>query len=162
MKWPWSRNKQPKVDVQVPPEVEEYYQSTHKDRRGMAWLLAFGTLILTVLIAVVLFFAGRWAYRAITGGGSSSETEQAVQEGQSGDNSNEVTEESADQETDGVVTETEESAEANNGDATESSGSETLPSGPTNSGSESGTGSNVDSTPTTGPSDIPRTGPTEE
>lgn len=160
---PWNRRK-PSVEVKVPPEVEEYYQSTHKDRRGMAWLLAFLTLIVTVLIAVVLFFAGRWAYRSITGDDnvSSSETEQSVQEDQATENPESI-------ESDGFGSNTQDGSD----ESSDSSDSDALPSGPepTGDSTDSGSGTNegsdestTSSTPTTGPGDseIPRTGPTEE
>lgn len=52
----------------VPEEIqEEYYQAPRKERAGVAWLLAFGTLIVTVIIAAGVFFAGRWAYRQVVG-----------------------------------------------------------------------------------------------
>lgn len=51
----------------VPTEIHDYYQAERRDRTGVAWLLAAGTLIGTVLIVLGLFFGGRWAYRALTG-----------------------------------------------------------------------------------------------
>jgi cytoskeletal protein RodZ len=62
MKWPFSRKK----DVsEVPAEIQEYYQTEKRERTGVAWLLALGTLLLTIGLAAILFFGGRWAYRAI-------------------------------------------------------------------------------------------------
>lgn len=51
----------------VPAEIQEYYETGKRDRTGIAWLLAFGTLILTIVLAAGIFFAGRWAYRKIAG-----------------------------------------------------------------------------------------------
>ena len=48
-----------------PEEIREYYQAERRERAGMAWLLAIGTLLLTFLIAAGLFFGGRLAYRAL-------------------------------------------------------------------------------------------------
>lgn len=62
MKWPFSRNKN--VDG-VPLEIQEYYQTERRERAGVAWLLALGTLLITVGLATLLFFGGRWAYRKI-------------------------------------------------------------------------------------------------
>lgn len=50
----------------LPAEVDQYYQSEQRDRRGVAILLAIVTLIVTLLIATGLFFAGRFVYRKIT------------------------------------------------------------------------------------------------
>lgn len=49
----------------VPEEIREYYQSERRERAGIAWLLAFGTLVVTILLAGGIFFAGRWAYRSV-------------------------------------------------------------------------------------------------
>ncbi len=58
-------NRQGKNLDNVPQEVQEYYQAEKRERTGIAWLLALGTLIATVLLAVALFFGGRWIYRTI-------------------------------------------------------------------------------------------------
>ena len=159
---PWNRKKST-VDVQVPPEVEEYYQSTQKDRRGMAWLLAFATLILTILIAVFLFFAGRWAYNAVFGDDSSSTTQTeeqtAGQDGTSGQDSE------ASAEDDALVSPDSPSGTDNGQEAT-------LPPESGNNSQDGAAGGTTpgasqpgsSQTPTTGPNDpeIPRTGPTEE
>lgn len=49
----------------LPKEIEEYYTAEKRERRGVAGLLAVGTLLVTILLAVGLFFGGRWAYRSI-------------------------------------------------------------------------------------------------
>lgn len=62
MRNPFRRNK----DVSaVPAEIQEYYQAERRERTGIAWLLALGTLLITIGLATLLFFGGRWAYRAI-------------------------------------------------------------------------------------------------
>lgn len=59
----------------MPEEIqEEYYNTQPKERAGVAWLLAFGTLIVTVVIAAGLFFAGRWVYRQVVDDPGSSDT----------------------------------------------------------------------------------------
>jgi hypothetical protein len=50
----------------VPSEVQDYYRSERRERTGLAWLLALGTLVVTLIIAAGLFFGGRWAYRKVT------------------------------------------------------------------------------------------------
>ena len=52
----------------IPAEIEEYYQTERRERAGVAWLLAFGTLVVTVVLATGIFFAGRWAYRTVFNG----------------------------------------------------------------------------------------------
>ncbi len=49
----------------LPEEVRDYYQAESRQRTGAAWFLAAATLILTILIAVVLFIGGRWIYRHV-------------------------------------------------------------------------------------------------
>lgn len=49
----------------VPQEVREYYEAERRERTGLAWLLALGTLVVTLLIASGLFFGGRWAYHKV-------------------------------------------------------------------------------------------------
>lgn len=49
----------------VPPEVKQYYASEHRERVGLAWLIAFLSLIVTVAVVAGLFFGGRWAYRKV-------------------------------------------------------------------------------------------------
>ena len=59
----FSRRQKKKEDI-LPKEVREYYESERRERTGIAWLLAIGTLVVTFLIAAGLFFGGRWVYRA--------------------------------------------------------------------------------------------------
>jgi hypothetical protein len=48
-------------------ELEEYYanQNQNRTRPLRAWLLAFVTLIVTVVLIVALFLAGRWLYSTL-------------------------------------------------------------------------------------------------
>lgn len=70
MKWPFSRNNN--VD-NVPQEIQEYYQSERRERTGVAWLLALGTLLVTVALATALFFGGRWVYRKVVDRGNGND-----------------------------------------------------------------------------------------
>jgi hypothetical protein len=49
----------------VPKEIKDYYQAEKQGKAGVAWLLAVGTMVLTVALAAGLYFGGRLAYRAI-------------------------------------------------------------------------------------------------
>lgn len=55
-------------------ELEEYYANQNKRRSGMAWFMAFLSILITIVIIVGLFFAGRWLYRTIVDDDSSSDT----------------------------------------------------------------------------------------
>lgn len=59
----------------VPQEVQEYYQTAKRERAGVAWLLAIATLIVTVLLALAIFFAGRWLWRTVTNNDDKSATQ---------------------------------------------------------------------------------------
>lgn len=60
-----NRQKNNSKSKSVPPEVKQYYASEHRERVGLAWLIAFLSLIVTVAVVAGLFFGGRWAYRKI-------------------------------------------------------------------------------------------------
>lgn len=60
----WFNRRKQNTDV-LPQEVREYYQTERREKSGMAWLLAVGTLLVTFIIAAGLFFGGRWAYRTV-------------------------------------------------------------------------------------------------
>lgn len=62
----WPFNRKQKNTSEVPPEVKQYYESEHRERVGLAWLVAFLSLIATVLIVAGLFFGGRWIYRKVS------------------------------------------------------------------------------------------------
>lgn len=47
------------------PEVDKYYEAERRDRTGLAWLLALVSIVLVALFIIIVFLAGRWAYRAI-------------------------------------------------------------------------------------------------
>lgn len=49
----------------VPAEVQDYYQSQQSEHKSVAWLLAFATFVLTLVLILGLFFGGKWAYRKI-------------------------------------------------------------------------------------------------
>src|SRR4051794_18810319 len=61
MRLPWRRNQTD--ETTLPKEVQDYYQAEKRQRVGVASLLAVGTLIATVVLAVGIFFGGRWVWR---------------------------------------------------------------------------------------------------
>ncbi len=77
MKLPFRREKN--VDT-VPEEIQEYYQSERRERTGIAWLLALGALLVTIVLAILLFFGGRWIYRTVFDKDDSSDNPQTAQE----------------------------------------------------------------------------------
>lgn len=75
--WPFNRRKQTE-DSTVPPELQHYYESEHRERVGLAWLIAFLSLLLTISVILGLFFGGRWAYRKIANNDNTDQTKQVV------------------------------------------------------------------------------------
>lgn len=51
-------------DKQTIAELESYYAG--KNNSGMAWVMAFLSLLITVSVLSGIFFGGRWGYRTIT------------------------------------------------------------------------------------------------
>lgn len=143
-------------------ELEEYYSSTgKKNRSGMAWLMAFLSLALTIIIIVAIFLLGRWIYRAVTDDNSSttiSENEGESIElpnfdgdivGQGNQNSSSETETgtATEPETEGVVSDEAASITVDDNQNTDSNVSGTSTSTPNSVGGEG--------------SDIPNTGAEE-
>ncbi len=62
----WQFKRKTSTQSPIPNEVQEYYQAERRERVGIAWLLAFATLVTTLLVAVGLFFGGRSIYRRFT------------------------------------------------------------------------------------------------
>ncbi len=157
VKMPWSRNKNTS-GARVPAEVEEYYQSTRRERRGVAWLLGLATLLLTLAIAAALFFGGRWLYRTLTN--NDSEPQPTSQDAnQNGDQAG-----SSDSGDNNADNQPENSGDNPDGSSQPPNGQDTAPSLPTPQPTPNPAPSNGGTTtPSTGPADeIPRTGPTEE
>lgn len=57
------RNKQ--ATDTVPTEIKQYYQPDQRERVGVAWLLAAGVFVLTLALASLVFFGGRWTYNKL-------------------------------------------------------------------------------------------------
>jgi hypothetical protein len=126
--------------VQLPPEVQEYYQSERRERMGMTWLLAALTFVVTIVLAIGLFFGGRWAYRQVF------------------DRGNDIT--PVMQDDDGDEDMARQPVQDNDDDAAtppDTTETPSLPTGPTDEPS-----SPRQTTPRTGGDELPRTGPTSE
>ncbi len=64
--WPFNRRKKSlEANQEMPPEVKRFYESEHRERTGLAWVIAFVSLVVTIAVIIGLFFGGRWAYRKI-------------------------------------------------------------------------------------------------
>lgn len=138
------------TEVQVPAEIQEYYQAERRERAGVAWLLALATLAVTLLVAVGLFFGGRWVYRKATHKNvATTKTSQPA------------TTESAPANSSSPSSTSDQSSST----STSSNSSSTTPTSPTSSNSSSSTSSTTTSTPSASQStaasntSLPNTGP---
>ncbi len=68
------KRKTPITNSYMPPEVQAYAVSEHRERMGMAWLVGIVSLIISTLVLISLFFGGRWVYRKIAGTDSTKPT----------------------------------------------------------------------------------------
>ena len=64
--WPFNRKNKQQQSA-VANEIQDYYQSERRERKGVAWLLAIATFFVTLLAVLVLFYGGKWAYNKIRG-----------------------------------------------------------------------------------------------
>ncbi|MCA9347797.1 hypothetical protein KC867_00125 [Candidatus Saccharibacteria bacterium] len=56
-----------RTNSSVLPELDQYYDGQKRDKTGLAWLLAAISVAIVVLFFIILFLAGKWAYRELTG-----------------------------------------------------------------------------------------------
>lgn len=141
--------KRKKNESVMPAEVRDYYKSERRERKGMAWLLAVATLLVTFLIAAALFFGGRWVYRAIFDNDDKTSTSQTTTEqgtSESDQSSNSTSDTDTSTSTSGGVT----------------SSTNTSNTGTTTTPSTSSTGTTTQTVPSTGPSELINTGPGDE
>ena len=61
------------VQTQI-PELQEYYATQKQSNTALAWLLAIGSLLVTIAIFVLLFLGGRWLYRELFSNDDSNTT----------------------------------------------------------------------------------------
>ena len=61
--WPFNRKQNQSEDISQ--EVQDYYQAEKREKVGVAGLLALGTLLVTIVLSMGLFFGGRWVYRTV-------------------------------------------------------------------------------------------------
>jgi uncharacterized membrane protein YgcG len=142
------------VQTNVPQEVQDYYTAERRERKSVAWLLAIVTFIVTLLIALALFYAGRWVYRKVSDRNkTTTETSQTKDE-------------TTDQSSSGGSSESGSSNPANGSEGTTAPGTSQSGQGSASSGGSS-SDQQTSSTSTSTPSpavggsstEIPRTGP---
>jgi hypothetical protein len=128
----------------MPEEVRDFYASENRDRKGMAWVLAVITLLVTFAIAALLFFGGRWVYRELFSDDKDKST--TSQEEQAEEASPADTAKTSD-----------------NSNSNSNSGSQTTTGNSTSNGNTGTSSMNTtQSVPDTGPSELVDTGPGDE
>ncbi|MBI1857089.1 hypothetical protein HY003_02720 [Candidatus Saccharibacteria bacterium] len=63
----WLINRRKDKTTNAPVEVQDFYRAEKRERVGVAWLLALATFVVTIVLALGLFFGGRFIYRKIRG-----------------------------------------------------------------------------------------------
>lgn len=150
---PWKKDKpqdESQLPGKMPEEVEEYYEENRRGKRLVAMLLSLGTFIITVVIALALFYGGRWLYRvAFTNNDEQPETVQQ----------DEQTEQDPAPDGDSSASPNDDQNATSNGDPTELPGNSDEPADQTPASGPN----EPETTPRTGPGDeLPHTGPSSD
>lgn len=128
-------------------DINDYYASERRQRVGMAWLLGLATLVLTVLLALGLFYGGRWVYRTVFNDDQpTNQTQQDVSADNDSDDTNGLLDNISIGESDENTTDNDTSTET------------TDESTNTDDGTNSQTSTSQD-LPSSGPNELPSTGP---
>jgi cytoskeletal protein RodZ len=148
------RKKQETTDTTTPTELQDYYQAENRERRGMAWLLAFVTFFVTLALVLLVFFTGKWAYQRFKDKSKSPHTtSQTKPQGESNNNSNN---------TDQSKSSSNSNTNGNNNSAQTNNGSSTQGAQNTTPQTSSTSTSVPSQQPVTGGNELPRTGPDED
>ncbi len=142
----------------LPKEVQDYYHVENRGRAGVAWMLSFATLLLTFIIAAILFFGGRWVYRTVFNKDSNKQgsSSQIDKQSESSDSTSKNNDESAE-------SNEESSAESNKQSSSSEQQNRADSQGATNNSNSTSTSTMRPSvTPNTGPDELINTGPGDE
>ncbi len=63
----------------IPQEIQDYSQTEHREKMGVAVLVGFISLILTLIVLFGMFVGGRWMYRKIAGTDNKSNSTTVVE-----------------------------------------------------------------------------------
>ncbi len=135
----WPFNKKKLDQSMLPDEVSEYYKEEKGESGRRSWVSALLTVAITALLAVVLFFGGKWVYQSIFGNNDESNETQTAQQDQTENVNQGNQDKSSDSTTD-------------NNDSTAVADDDAVDKTPSS-------GADSESTPTTGANEIPDTGP---
>lgn len=141
--WPFNRKK--KLDESLlPDEVSEYYKGGKNNQNRGSWILAVATMLVTAVLAVVLFFGGRWVFQTIFDNDDENNTQ--------------TTEQASDDQVEVKVTEPTDNTDSSSGNTNDSSDVQSDSDSTTPTTDDSSASS--EQTPITGGiNEIPDTGP---
>lgn len=168
VKWKfWQRSADTTTDAELPPEVQEYYESTRRGRKSVAIVLGIVTVIVTLLLAAVLYFAGRYVWQRFFDNNDepapitqqeATPTDAPVTPGTNTDANNDSTDQTSDasdEDTTGNDTEDNSDTSSTATDEPAEDTSDSGSSGATNNDDDSASkGSRPSSTPDTGPGEV--------
>ncbi len=63
----------------IPQEIQDYSQTEHREKMGIAVLVGFISLILTLIVLFGMFVGGRWMYRKLAGTDTKSNSTTVVE-----------------------------------------------------------------------------------
>ncbi len=132
----------------TPSELQDYYQSERRERKSVAWLLAFVTFFVTLVFVLLLFFAGKWLYQRFRKNTNKSQTTSQTQNKPADNGGKSKPNDAATSPSDGS------SGQPNGNSSTQ--GAQTAPP------QTSSTSTSVPSSSTAANSQLPRTGPDED
>lgn len=153
----FDRFKRNRKKTVLPTEVDEYYKSEMRTRRGTSILFALFALIVTLAVAAGLFYGGRAIYRALS---DNDNTQAPVQT----DNNKKAESANQDQSSSSQSSDSSNSTQSQTNSSGDSNSSVSSDGSTSNSGSTnsngSGSSSNPSSMPATGdePEALPHTG----
>jgi hypothetical protein len=82
--WPFRRKTEDLDPSNLPQEVRDYYQAQSSGRKGIAIMIGVASLIVTVLLALSIFYGGRWVYRHSFGKPKNTATQQTTEQQKNG------------------------------------------------------------------------------
>ena len=155
--WPFNRNKKQQNSA-VANEIQDYYQTERRERKGMAWLLAIATFLVTLFFVLAVFYGGKWIYRKVKN--DEPKVAETTQEQPSDKSSQSTDQNSQPNEAQNNQNQSSDSSSSSSG-----SGASGTQSSPQTSSTSTSTPSPAPATtPVTGPAseELPRTGPDQD
>ena len=75
--WPFKRKSSKESLNPVPEEIKAYYEAENKQSSWRIWAVSIATFVGTLVVILLLFWAGSWAYHQIKDSNKASQTNQS-------------------------------------------------------------------------------------